>query len=646
MRIKDRSYIDPKTNIKYPKFALIEEVRVGDKIVETTVLNLGKEFSLNSEYWPTLVNRIKCILANKSVLFPLSQEIEILAKDLAEKIRLSADNNNNLEDKSKDYKKKNYIPVCVTDSFTEYSRTIGVAHAALSAMEELGFADILIAQGFTPDQTKIAMALVAARMEHPSSEEETFRWLKSSSAIGDMLGIDFNLRSVMSIHRASKLLLLNKYSIEEQLISNIDKYIAKKRTIFNYQQSEYMNKGLFFYDLTNTYFEGKPKSSKAKRGYSKEKRYDCLLESIAIVIDSNSYVRTNKFYPGNVSEYQTLPEVIEILNPKKGSVLVMDCGISSEQNLGIILDKGLNYLVVNNETGREFDFSHPYTTIFTNNDNIIHIYREEVVITLPISNDESTTNTTINEARLFCHSPSRQAKEESMNLRLRTKFENGLSNISVSILSKYNSSLKKSKTPKVPLTKSQVMRSIGVLENKYNISRHYDIKPVTIHNDNDDHDPYVTELIYKFQPLPNTKMTLPGVYCLRTNYLILNDKEIWDAYISLTTVESIFKSLKSELGLRPIYHKSEINIDSHLYVSLLSYQFVNFIRKKLAKSKINFSWHRIVQELCTHYLYANTYKTIRGPITIKKTGNPTETQKLIYNSLDISYAPKIINNLH
>ncbi|MDR1872434.1 MAG: transposase, partial [Deltaproteobacteria bacterium] len=68
------------------------------------------------------------------------------------------------------------------------------------------------------------------------------------------------------------------------------------------------------------------------------------------------------------------------------------------------------------------------------------------------------------------------------------------------------------------------------------------------------------------------KFTNPGVYSLKTNDFTLTPEEIWRTYIRLTKLESVFRSLKSELGLRPVYHQKKRRIDSHLFISILAYQ--------------------------------------------------------------------------
>jgi transposase len=73
----------------------------------------------------------------------------------------------------------------------------------------------------------------------------------------------------------------------------------------------------------------------------------------------------------------------------------------------------------------------------------------------------------------------------------------------------------------------------------------------------------------------------------------MTDSEILRTYINLTSIESVFRCLKSELGLRPVYHKVDRRVESHMFISLLAYQVVNYIRRCLKKNGITDSWTTI-----------------------------------------------------
>ena len=85
----------------------------------------------------------------------------------------------------------------------------------------------------------------------------------------------------------------------------------------------------------------------------------------------------------------------------------------------------------------------------------------------------------------------------------------------------------------------------------------------------------------------------PGVYCLRTNLADWNEETLWRTYTMLTDLESVFRSLKSELGLRPIYHRKEERVNGHIFITLIAYHLVQTLRYQLKAEHINDSWQTI-----------------------------------------------------
>ena len=90
--------------------------------------------------------------------------------------------------------------------------------------------------------------------------------------------------------------------------------------------------------------------------------------------------------------------------------------------------------------------------------------------------------------------------------------------------------------------------------------------------------------------LPGSMMTHPGVYCLRSSETDWDEATLWRTYFMLTDLEAVFRSLKSELGLRPIYHHKPIRADGHLFITVIAYQLVQVIRTRLRQAGENASW--------------------------------------------------------
>ena len=97
-------------------------------------------------------------------------------------------------------------------------------------------------------------------MARPGSERATRRWLGERSALGELLGVDFETMGPMRLYRASDALMAHREAIERPLFD-------RAMDLFD------LHPTVTLYDLTNTYFEGEARQQpNARRGHSKDKR--------------------------------------------------------------------------------------------------------------------------------------------------------------------------------------------------------------------------------------------------------------------------------------------------------------------------------------------------------------------------------------
>ncbi len=137
-----------------------------------------------------------------------------------------------------------------------------------------------------------------------------------------------------------------------------------------------------------------------------------------------------------------------------------------------------------------------------------------------------------------------------------------------------------------------------------------------------------------------TEDTLPGFYCLRTNQADWDDATLWSTYTLLTDLEAVFRCLKSELGLRPVYHQKSRRIDGHLFISVLAYHLVHTLRLPLKAQGIYLSWDSLRdqfdgQERVTIVLHGDDGKIFH----IRKATRPEPHQATLYNALGLSHLP-------
>jgi len=244
------------------------------------------------------------------------------------------------------------------------------------------------------------------------------------------------------------------------------------------------------------------------------------------------------------------------------------------------------------------------------------------------------------DVRLLCYSEKRAAKEAAMTTLQRQRFEAGLDKIVAS--------LSKPKTRKKPELSHQ---RIGRLREAYaSVARHYQIDVSEAPSDptSDQAAPRtVTHIRWTFDPAAHSKAALAGHYVMRSNDLSLSAEELWRHYIQLTELEAVFRSLKSELGLRPIHHQLETRCKAHLWISVLAYQCVMYLRRNLKSHGINLSWQSIRTQMEGQRRITATFAAkTGGTLHIRKTSQPDPEAKAIYAALGLADKPGAIKRRH
>jgi transposase len=182
------------------------------------------------------------------------------------------------------------------------------------------------------------------------------------------------------------------------------------------------------------------------------------------------------------------------------------------------------------------------------------------------------------------------------------------------------------------------LRTVGSLAKEYSgVSHYYNVEVQGNQLTKRPSEPAkAIKITFEKKQISGNKLTHPGVYCLRTNEPKMTDEVMWRTYIDLTKVESVFRSLKSELGLRPIYHWKEQRIDGHLFVSILAYQCIRLVRLLLSENNITDSWETIVKTLKTHMRGTIVVKSDTKPtLLMRKTAIPEELHARIYKALNL-----------
>ena len=582
----------------YSIHRLVESNRVGDKVRQRSVLNLGTNFDLPKDLWPELCIRIEQFLNAEQPLFAVDPAIEKSAQHIYSQIIARRGNVKQLsaQDETKDT--TNYQEVDINSIQQIKPRTVGAEHVSLEALKELQIPQILEQAGFSGRQQAEALGNIVGRMCAPRSERATATWLKEKSALGELLNYDFAAMPMMQLYRASDRLFENKQVIEQKLFERV-------QDIFSFTPT------ITLYDLTNTYMEGSSeRNSKAKRGRSKEKRSDCPLITLGLALDASGFIRHSQVFDGNVNEGNTLEEMLTQLHATKGALIIMDAGIASEENLEWLTSNQYNYLVVSRERKRDIEMEKT-SIIESAGGHQIHLQRQ------PGQHH--------GEVKIACWSEQRAMKDQSINTRFQEKYEQELRKISEGL-----------QQPRTTKKRDLINQRIGRLKEKYRrVSSHYQIN-LTIHQTTG----LVTDLTWTYQPQPASKQTHPGVYELRTTLTDWDDEILWRTYTMLTDLESVFRSLKSELGMRPVYHHKEDRCDGHLFITVLAYQAVQVIRRKLKEQGINESWTTLREKLSQQCRITATFKQRDGrTLHVRQASRPEEELAEIYKKLKLAPDP-------
>jgi transposase len=573
---------------------LVRSERAGAKVRQRTLLNLGRHFDVAQSDWPVLCRRIDELLAGQLPLPPdcppaLESHAQRIAAQLLARERAGVPAPAHQHDIQR---------VDVDSLELVRPRCVGVEHVGLWAMDQLGLRTLFQELGLGASLRAAAIGSIIARMARPGSERATRRWLRERSALGELLEVDFETMGPMQLYRASDALMAHREAIEHHLFD-------RAMGLFD------LHPTVTLYDLTNTFFEGEAtRQPKAKRGHSKDKRTDRPLLTLALVLDASGFVRRSQVFAGNVREHHTLGEMLDALDAPREALVVMDRGIATEQCVKWLRDNAYRYLVVSRERTRHFD-PEAAQRIETAQRQGVHVHKV-------LSEDAQ-------EVRLHCFSEERANKERAIVERFATRFELTLTKLSEGL-----------SRPRTEKRAGKLRERIGRLKAKSRgIAQHYHIDI-----DTDPTGERATAVRFTRQPVEGSMMTHPGVYCLRSNQTEWDEDTLWRTYVTLTDIEAVFRSLKSELGLRPIFHHKPIRAEGHLFITVIAYQLVQVIRRRLRQHRERAGWDTVRRILEGQQRITATFRRADGrTLHVRKATRAEPPQQALYDALGVDPEP-------
>ena len=598
----------PETGRLTGYYRLVESYRNADnRICHRTILNIGFMEDARPEQLNKIQKQLSEKYEHKQSLFELEQDpvVKKYVEDLWQ--RIIACNKLDIAPVEK-------LSRMVDADTLRHSnvREIGTEWMCHHTWDKLQLTELLLRHGFNEDEAKLAATQVISRASYPASELKTTNWIKENSAVCELTGYDIEKLTKDKLYQSA----LHLYEVKDALEKHLS---ARTNELFDLEDK------IILYDLTNTYFEGQKRGSRlAKFGRSKEKRSDAKLVVLALVVNVEGFIKYSSILEGNITDSKTLAAMIEKLSNhtcNANAVVVpapacqqAGAGIATEDNLKLITEKGYKYLCVSRSKLKDYQTVPGRLTV------LIDTKANKTIRLKQVATQKNT------DYYLEVKSPDKAVKEAGMKELFEKRFEEQLQKIHTAIHTK--GGVKRL---------DKVHQRIGRAKEKYpSVGQYYIIEVIAEEKTN-----HATEMTWKKDEVKyQNKIESLGIYFLRSNIQVTDEVVVWDIYNTIREIESAFRTLKTDLDLRPIYHKSDKATMAHLHLGILAYWLVNTIRYQLKNNNINNCWSEIARIGTTQKMITTSGTNTYGKIIItRKCSEPEEKLKRIYDILQSKYKP-------
>lgn len=643
MFIREKQTKNKKTGNIYVKHVLVESFHTANGPRQRTVMQLG-QLDLPKNHWPVLAKELEKRLAADPKQKQLSFVTDNKAKqtlELENQVRVLADkaindyhslksrtstaltesqvyprparsNHESNENPVVDSEEGALFKVVDCNSLTTTcSRSFGPELLGHHVWRQLRFLSVLKKCGFNNREMSLSEAVIVGRLVKPGSDLSTWNWIRNHSAISELTSVSLNRIKKDAVYEISDQLLKHKKTIERHLLE-------REQELFPNRQS------LYLFDLTNFYLEGNcENNSLAQFGKSKEKRNDLRIVSLALMVDADGFPVTSRIYKGNIGEPTTLSDILEdigYLNPNgqlefltTKPVLVMDRGIATTDNIKLIKDCQLPYIVVE-RSPKHKNYAEDFGDYRNTFERIVRKGQQDVWI-------QKTSDSDDESCRVLCVSEGRKAKEKAIVNRWVKRATDDLQRLRTSI---HKGSIK---------AIDKVNQRLGKIKGRYSGFNKRFSTEITSDADGKK----AVDLVWKTHEAdPEEKETLFGCYVIETNRQNLTAEKIWHLYMTLTRVEAAFRSLKTDIGTRPIYHQLARRTEAHIFVSILAYHLLISIEYQLSRQGDTRSWKTIRSVLETHHrntiIFTDKDKLINH---IRQSAQPEPSHVDIYRKLNV-----------
>ena len=441
---------------------------------------------------------------------------------------------------------------------------------------------------------KVLELRVVSRLIAPGSEFGLHRQGFDQSAMGDLLGSGFAVAEKDRLYRC------------------LDRIVEHKAALFDHLRQRWQDLfqarfDILLYDLTSTYMEGQGEEiPKAKHGYSRDHRGDCRQVVIALVVTPEGFPLAYQVMEGNTSDRTTLRGFLAKIEAQYGRarrVWVMDRGIPSEEVLEEMraAEREVFYLV-GTPRGKIQQYEKQWLELPWQK------VRESVEVKLFAEDGE---------LYVLAKSEGRRVKERAIRRRKLVGLLRTLR-----------------KLRRSAPARDQLLLRIGAA--KKQAGRAFGFVSLRLPREGEE----VTSQTFTFQ-LHKEKLQKAelrdGHYLLRSNLVGENPEVLWERYIQLTQIEAAFKTLKSELGLRPIYHQVEKRVEAHIFLAFLAYALSVTLKQRLAALAPGLTPRAVLEKLATLQMLDVCLPTTDGRwLIMPRYTQPEPDQSLMLHQLNLT----------
>ncbi len=438
--------------------------------------------------------------------------------------------------------------------------------------------------------------LVLCRLCHPSSELHIAEHFFEQTALADLLGIPSEKINEDRLYRALDQVLPYKEALEQHL----------KERAGSLFKLEY---DLFLYDVTSTYFEGEARINPlAQRGYSRDHRGDCKQICIGLVVSREGFPLGYELFAGNRTDVTTVEEIIELMEGRYGKanrIWVMDRGMVSEENMGLLTKEDRRY-ILGTQRGQLKKYE----------GELLKTDWQEVQSGLEVKRVDSPDG---KEVFILCRSRDRAEKEKAIHDRFEQRIEEALIRMAKSC-------------EKRRYQVNVIERRMGrLLERNSRAAGLFDVRVEKGETGG-------AKIIWtKREQWRQWSRLSEGCYMLRSNIGDWTPEELWRAYIQLTEAEEAFRIHKSDLSIRPIWHQKEERVRAHILVCFLAYVLWKTLGRLCHQAGLGDEPRKVFQELSQIKLTDVILPTRNGKqIKLRCVETPSRHQMILLQRLKLN----------